>query len=319
VLLFRKSPFQAVEVLLSKSGLVSTIKITLASPLDSKKLSEQLSLDKIDPVQITDETDKPEGLAFPERGVLFIFAESDAITPVDDEVDAASRAAPGDAAPTAGSEEQGAESKNSNSMLHARGSSLSGPPRLGGPTVSHVVIQPIDAHAFALRAEKHLNGPYTQNINDLKIAISLEPEYAHAYYLLAKVYLATGQADQADAAAAEACDIEPKNAAYQLLRAQTRELLGEYDDAVLKVRAVLDCEDLAAIDHAQALHRMARLASLGDGEIASKTITFETRAIEVADKLASTSDAKERRAAKQLLVEAHVAIAEEIARQAYNQ
>jgi tetratricopeptide (TPR) repeat protein len=279
VLLYRKSPFQAVEILIGKNGIVSTIKITLASPIDSKKLSEQLSLDKIDPVKISDETDKPEGLAFPERGVLFIFGDSEKITPVDDEKSAASTSA----------------------------------------TVSHVVIQPIDAHTFALRAEKHLNGPYNQNINDLKTAISLEPDYAHAYYLLAKVYLATGQADQADAAAAEACDIEPKNASYQLLRAQTRELLGEYDDAVLKVRAVLDCEELAALDRAQALHRMARLASLGDGEIASKTITFENRAIEAADKLATSNNAKERRAAKQLLVEAHVAIAEEIARQSYNQ
>jgi len=54
---------------------------------------------------------------------------------------------------------------------------------------------------------------------------------------------------------------------------------------------------------------MARLASLGDGEIASKTISFETRSIDVADKLATSKDAKERRAAKQLLVEAHIAIA----------
>jgi tetratricopeptide (TPR) repeat protein len=186
-------------------------------------------------------------------------------------------------------------------------------------TVSHVVIQQLDSHAFALRAEKRLHGPYAQNISDLKTAIALEPEFANAYCLLAKIYLATGQADLADAAAAEACDIEPKNASYQLLRAQTRELLGEYDDAVLKVRAVLDREDLTALDRAQGLHRMARLASLGDGEIASKTISFETRSIEVADKLATSKDAKERRAAKQLLVEAHIAVAEEVARQSYNQ
>jgi tetratricopeptide (TPR) repeat protein len=279
VLLFRKSPFQAVEVLVGKNGLVSTIKITLAAPIEYKKLSEQLSLDKIDPVTVSDDADKPLGLAFPERGVMFVYADSDKVTPVGEDKSAA-------ASPK---------------------------------TVSHVVIQPLDAHSFAMRAEKHLHGPYAQNISDLKTALALDPEYANAYCLLAKIYLATGQADLADAAAVEATDIEPKNASYQILRAQTRELLGEYDDAVLKVRAVLDRQDLAAIDRAQALHRMARLASLGDGEIAAKTITFETRAIETADKLATSKDAKERRAAKQLLVEAHVAIAEEIARQAYNQ
>ena len=75
VLVYRKSPFQAVEVLVGKNGLVSTIKITLAAPIESKKLAEQLSLDQIDPVTISDDADKPIGLAFPERGVLFMFAE----------------------------------------------------------------------------------------------------------------------------------------------------------------------------------------------------------------------------------------------------
>jgi tetratricopeptide (TPR) repeat protein len=279
VLVYRKSPFQAVEVLVGKNGLVSTIKVTLAAPIEYKKLSEQLSLDRIDPVTISDAADRSVGLAFPERGVMFMFTSSQPITPVDEDKSAAS-------APT---------------------------------TVSHVIIQQIDSHMFALRAEKRLHGPYAQNIADLKTAIALEPEYANAYSLLARIYLATGQADLADAAATEACDIEPTNASYQLLRAQARELLGEYDDAVLKVRAVLDREDLTDLDRAQALHRMARLASLGDGEIASKTISFETRSIDVADKLATSKDAKERRAAKQLLVEAHIAIAEEVARQSYNQ
>jgi tetratricopeptide (TPR) repeat protein len=279
VLVYRKSPFEAVEVLVGQNGIVMSIKITLAAPLETKRLTEQLSLEQIDPVMVRDGSETPIGLAFPERGVLFMFADSDKVAPVNGDKPAA-------VAPT---------------------------------IVSHVVIQPLDSHAFALRAEKHLHGPYAQNIDDLRTAISLDPEFAYAYYLLANIYLATGQADRADAAAAEACDIEPKNASFQLCRGRTRELLGEYDDSVLKVRAVLDREDLAPIDRAQALHQMARLASLGDGEIASKTISFEQRAIDVADKLATSKDTKVRRAAKQLLIEAHVYIAEEIARQAYNQ
>jgi tetratricopeptide (TPR) repeat protein len=279
LLVYRKSPFKAVDVLVGKNGVVSTIKITLASPLNAKRLAEQLSLDQIDAVSVFDGSETACALAFPERGVTFVLARSEKVTTV--------------------GEDRAAASTNS--------------------AVSHVVIQALDPHMFALRAENRLHGPYAQNINDLKTAISLDPEYAYAYILLAKIYLATGQSDLADSAAAEACDIEPKNAAYQLCRGKTRELLGEYDDAVLKVRAVLDRDDLAALDRAQALHQMAHLASLGDGDIASKTISFETRSIEVADKLATSKDTKERCAAKQLLVEAHVAIAEEIARQAYNQ
>jgi len=185
--------------------------------------------------------------------------------------------------------------------------------------VSHVVIQPLDAQAFALRVENQLHGPYAENISDLKSALEINPELAHAQYLLATIYLATGQADSAEAAAAEACRIEPENATYQLCLGRTQELLGEYDKSVLTVRAVLDREDIEPIDKAQGLYQMARLAALGDAEIASKAISFHTRAIEVADKLAVSTIAKERRAAKRLLIEAHMAMAEEVARHAYNE
>ncbi len=279
VLSYHKAPFKSVEALIGANSVVASIKITLATPLEAESLAGQLGLDRINPVIVTDDTDAPVCQAYPERGVLFMFDQPENLIPVDEGAPAASDA------------------------TH----------------VLHVVLQPIDACAFAFRAENRLHGPYTQNINDLKTAIAIDPELGRAYWLLARIYLATGQADLADTTSAEACDIGPKNASFQLCHAQARELLGEYDDSVLIVRAVLDRDDLAPIDRAQAFHQMARLASLGDREIASKTIPFETKAIEIADKLATSKDARERRAAKQLLVEAHVAIAEEIARQPFNE
>jgi tetratricopeptide (TPR) repeat protein len=181
------------------------------------------------------------------------------------------------------------------------------------------VLQRLDPLAFAMRAETNANGNYSQNIADLNSAIELDPKCAHAHCLLAKIYFATGQADLADEAAKTACEIAPENATYQLFRGRTQELLGDYDSAVLTVRAVLDREDIAPLEKAQALHQMGDMASLGDMEIASKAIDFQTRAIEIADTLASSENAKERRAAKQILVEAHMAVAEEVARQSFNQ
>jgi tetratricopeptide (TPR) repeat protein len=185
--------------------------------------------------------------------------------------------------------------------------------------VSHVAIQPLDARAFALRAEAHLGGPFQPCIDDLNTAIAIDPQDAHAHWLLAGIHFMTGQADAAVAASTAACDLEPNNAAYQLRRGQTLALLGEYDEAVHAVRGVLDRHDIEPIVRAHALHEMARLASLGDVQIASKAIPFDTRAIEIADRIATSKDEVARRAAKQLLVEAHMAVGEEIARQAFNQ
>lgn len=274
VLVFDIDPFQAVEALIGEGDIVSAIKIALSSPLASKQLAEQLSLNEIRPVTAYDESDQPLGEAFPERGVIFMY-------------------------------QPGLDSRSSDPLR--------------SPPVSHVVLQRLDPLAFAMRANNTASCEFTQKITDLKTAVDIDPRCAHAHFLLAKIYLATGQADLADEAARTACEVDPENASYQLLHGRTQELLGRYDDAVLTVRAVLDRNDTSEIDKAQALHQMGSLASLGDVEIASTAIGFHTRAIEVADALANSANSKERRAAKQILVEAHMAIAEEIARQAFNQ
>ena len=49
------------------------MKITLAAPLESKQLAEQLGLNQFDPVTVTDDSNTPVCQAYPERGVLFMF------------------------------------------------------------------------------------------------------------------------------------------------------------------------------------------------------------------------------------------------------
>lgn len=184
--------------------------------------------------------------------------------------------------------------------------------------VTHIVIQPLDPVAFTLRAENHLHGPYEQNIRDLKLALALDPDQAHAQWLLADIYLATGQAKQAEAAAEAAFQLDPGNDAYRLRWARSLEILARYDEAVHETRAVLDGQQTPQIVKAQALHQMGRLATLGGIEIRDKAIPFANKAIEIADELATSDDPNERRAAKELLVEAHLTIAREIATQKFN-
>jgi tetratricopeptide (TPR) repeat protein len=272
ILTYEFEPFRSVEVQIAAEA-VTAINIELQASLPPKRLAKQLALDKLDAVAVTDAEGALLGQAYPERGVLFLFA------PPSDVVAATTNSPP--------------------------------------TTVTHVVIQPLDADAFALRAESRLHGPYEQNINDLNTALALNPDLAHAHWLLAEIYLATGQADQAKSAADEACEIDPENAAYQLRSAEARMALGQYDDATLVVRAVLDGKATPPIVRAQALHEMGKLAALGDAEISAKAIAFENRAIALADSLATSKNVKERRAAKVVLIEAHLAVALQIAKQDY--
>ncbi len=54
--------------------------------IEHKKLAGAIvAFYQVDPVTVSDDTDKPLGMAYPERGVMFVFAESEKVTPVADE------------------------------------------------------------------------------------------------------------------------------------------------------------------------------------------------------------------------------------------
>lgn len=194
--------------------------------------------------------------------------------------------------------------------------SSSAPP--GTPQfVTHMVIQPLDAEAFALRAAEARYDAFGRKLTDLKQALKLDPKNAYANWQLAEVHLLAGAPEKAEAAAKIAIETEPTSDTYRLCWIRTLEEKGNYDQAVLETRKILDSELAPSVVKAGALHQMGRLASLGEAGIAEKAIGFHTMAIDIADKLASSSDREERIAAKRLLVNAHLAVAKEISRRKY--
>lgn len=184
--------------------------------------------------------------------------------------------------------------------------------------VTHLVLQAPDAEAFALRAQTRPVAAYGKRLADLNRALAIDKQNAYAQWLRSGVYLSTGQPVKAEEDAAAALKQNETNAAYRLRWAETLAAIGRYDDAVLETRKVIDAPDDSQLVKAQALALMGRLASLGDAQIAEKAIGFHTAAIAMADKLATSSDAAERRAAKRLLIDSHLAVAIEVSRRSYD-
>ncbi len=183
--------------------------------------------------------------------------------------------------------------------------------------VEQMILQPLDSQAFTLRAERRSVSAVSDNLTDLEQAIELDGQNAQAHWLMAGVRLTIGQAELAYEAAKRAVDLESDNSAYKLRLAETLVALGRYDQAVLMTRGLLDDESIPANTRAAAFFQMGQLASLGEVDVAEKAIGFHTTAINLADKLASEGDLLERRAAKQLLVAAHLAIAHEVSRREF--
>ncbi|MGI9456789.1 MAG: hypothetical protein ACR2NU_09515 [Aeoliella sp.] len=185
-------------------------------------------------------------------------------------------------------------------------------------TVSQMLLQPLEAPTFNMRAEQRLRRECSGRIADLKRAISIAPGEAHAHWLLADALLQIGRAGPAEAAARRAVEINPENVAYRQRWGECLAAVGSYDDAVLKTREVLDQKNAPTIVRARAMHQMGLLASLGDSSISKKAVGFHTMAIEEADTLATSDNVKLRREAKRLLVEAHLAVALDVSRREYD-
>ena len=184
----------------------------------------------------------------------------------------------------------------------------------GEGQVGEIVIQPVKAAGFLLRAESLAKSNLSSCRRDLERALDLDRTSAHTRDLLSKYHLKVGEAVTAERYAAEALEIEPKNDAYRLQHARCLRQLARNDLAVDETRKVLESSGNGTLTRAQALYEMSQLASLGSNAVAQRAVLLLTKSIDIADRLAVGSDYRVKQQAKELLVETHLAMAVEIAR-----
>ncbi len=269
--------FRAVRLIFS-GDLLENIVVALEEPLTASQLSGALGLGGVRTAEVRDGEGLPAAFIYPERGVVMKLLQDPAFGELPDAVEVNPLAGPIDA------------------------------------QVSAVVIQPIKADGFLLRAQETSLLRPTERIADLEQALLLDPNSTTARLLLSETKLATGQAVAAERLAAEAAEIDPANPAYRLQQARCLRELARYDVAVRLVRELLKESDVEPVVRAQALYEMGCLASFGPEKLAQQSVGLHNKAIAIADKLVNSGSPEVRLAAEQLLVDAHLAIAAEIAR-----
>jgi hypothetical protein len=272
-LVYKTPGFAGVNVRFANDR-VDALRITLQQPTSAATLASRLGLSNIRPAVLTDELGTPLSTAFPERGVTFVHRADDAAVASDF------------AAPAAIASD---------------------------PAVEAIVIRPIQAAPFQLRAEMSPGRAYACRIADLEKVLELEPKSAYARWLLSSSHLAAGAAATAEKLAREAVDLDPSNDDYRLQWVRTLKYLARYEQAVAQTRAVIEGTTATPIQRAQALEQMALLASLGSRTVQEEAVPLHNKAIALADPLAASDDPAVRIATNQLLVGAHLAIAEQIA------
>ncbi len=267
--------------------LVKAVRVQLFEPVGAAELIDRLGLAGVRPAVVVDDAGATTSMVFPERGVTFNQRSSLA----------AATATDGDA-PIDG--EAAADGETA----------LETP---DDDAVYEIVIGKIDAASFALRAENSASCSYSHQIADLETSLQFDPTVAAVRAKLAMLKLAAGQAVAAEKLAAAAVELEPRNDEIRLTWAKCLKYRARYDDAVRETRQVIESDHASQLVRARALEQLGLLAGLGSTDVQTRSVPLHNKAIELADKLVGGDDPAVSAAANQLLVEAHLAVAERIA------
>jgi len=179
--------------------------------------------------------------------------------------------------------------------------------------VTEIVMEPVSADPFVLRAETNLQTHFQQNLRDLDEAIKLAPKHARAHWLRARVLAAMGRSDEAVQASRRAIALDESDARFRVSHAQILSQAGLQEEAIAEAAKAITMSEKRPHVKARAQCLMGDL--LGESVPAdwATALKFHTAAIKTADPLAVSRHPAIRLAAKEVLIDAHLGAANDIA------
>ncbi len=186
-------------------------------------------------------------------------------------------------------------------------------PNLNTPHVQQVVLEEIDQQPFLLRAETRWRDFPAHSLADADFALILDPQSARAHWLRAQSLASLGKFIEALRAAHQACEIEPAKAEFQLTLASVMVDLGDFSQATKHLEEVIASKKAPPIIVARAncLRGNCLTGSVHRNHVLA--MQYHQKAIQQAEALSSDRNAIVRRAAKEILVDAHLGVARVIA------
>lgn len=186
-------------------------------------------------------------------------------------------------------------------------------PRKATMQVTQVIFEPISAEGFLLRAEYNLGLSWKKALHDLNVVTNLDPLNARAHWFLARIYLLQGDYQKAHEACSRAVHIDPAEANYHTTLADILRQLNRVDEAIEQAQTALPlCENRPHVK-ARALSLIGDLLSTGAEADYQKAYEFHYTAIETAKEVVESRHPAIRLAAKEVLVDAHLGAAHDIA------
>lgn len=238
---------------------VDSLAISLPGPVSIDEAVRQLQLGDVESVEVLNDAGKLVGQAYPERGVMFGFAQ-----------------------------------------------------KTNPPSVFQIVIEPVDAQAFLDRATKRLDERYADCFADIQQALKLAPDAVRGHWLHAELTLRAGDLEQALESAQRTVELDPGEFEYRLTLAKVQATVGDFEEAIKQVSAVANAKDASPIMAARAQLQWGDYLAAREKHDYEQALRKHQAAIKLAEQLIGSPKQAERVAAKELLVDAHLAVAHDI-------
>ena len=193
-----------------------------------------------------------------------------------------------------------------------RGVVFSFPPE-GGRKVSQLMLTTIAAESFVLRARGNRYG-HERARADLDYAIELDSDNADAHWLKARVLAAAQRHQDALDEVNTAVRLNGAEPHYRLTRSALLFEMDQYKHALADAQHVVDHQDTPKSLQAQAESQLGNLLAEGPQRYFDKAMHHHLAAIGAAAPFATHPNSSERRAALRVLVDAHLAVANDITR-----
>jgi tetratricopeptide (TPR) repeat protein len=184
---------------------------------------------------------------------------------------------------------------------------------MGAGHAQQIVLEPIDAQAFLLRAESRIKPLPAHALADAEYASQLDPKIPAAHALQAQALERLGRPGAACVAAEEAMRLDPKRKDLRFLVARLEIESGNHQAAARIMQRMLTQQPLPPLMEARAYQLWGDCLSQPRDNDFSQAIEHHQHAIRLAEPLAGDRSPATSRAAKILLVEAHMAVARDIA------
>jgi len=182
-----------------------------------------------------------------------------------------------------------------------------------GREVTQVILEPLDPSSFALRAQERIGSQYVAALVDLQVALQLDPQLAHAHWLQARVWADLGRPQAALAACRTAIRLEEDNPRYRFTIAEILQSVGQFAEASAQTNQGIalagDRTELFALGLLQLGNQIAG----GPDRDYQRATEYHMRALKQAEPLVDDPRPGVRRLASQVLVDAHLAVAGDIA------